>query len=54
MGRDLNAGTLSFLLMPQPTTISTTYKISCFYFAYTQRISRRLFFDIFMYVIDVF
>ena len=42
------------LLMPQPTTLSTTYGFLSFYFAYTQRIERRLFSDIFMYVIDIF
>ena len=39
--------------MPEPTTLSTTYGFSSFYFAYTQCIERRLFSDIFMYVIDV-
>ena len=32
----------------EPTTLSTTYKFSRFYFGYTQRIERKLFFVIFM------
>ena len=40
-------------LMPWSTTLPTTYGFSSFYFS-TQRIERRLFSAIFMYMIDIF
>ena len=39
--------------MAQGCRLSPTYGFSSFYFAYTQRIERRLFSDIFTYVIDI-